>query len=456
MSPPAAMPEADEAPVRRDQLAELFVEAEKPPEQFRVGGEAEKFGVDRATGAPVGYDGARGIRRVFDALVRDHGWVPSAETEGGPVIALQRGQASITLEPAAQLELFGAPWDSVHEVCAEMRGHLREIADISRELNVVWLGVGFQPLARLEDLPWVPKRRYGVMKRYLPTRGRRGLDMMQRTATVQANFDYASEADAMQKLLLLLKLGPLLNAMVANSPFVEGRVSGRKSERGHVWLHMDPARSGLIPSLWAERNPTYEHYVEWALDAGMFLFRRGDAFIDNSGQTFRSFLQDGFQGHRATRADWISHVNSLFPEARLKRTLEARSCDSLPERLACSIPALLTGILYDARAFDEARALVEGLTVATVEAARLDLVTRGLGAELGGHPVQRLAERLIEIADGGLERRGRLSVQGKDERIHLDALRSLMSRGRCPADELLEGFDPSTDTTRAILSRSSV
>jgi glutamate--cysteine ligase len=188
----------------------------------------------------------------------------------------------------------------------------------------------------------------------------------------------------------------------------------------------------------------------------MFLFRRGDTFIDNSGQTFREFLKDGFQGYRPTRGDWVSHINSLFPEARLKRTLEARSCDSLPERLACSLPALLTGVLYDARAFDEARALVEGLEPATVDAARLDLVTRGLGAELGRRPVRGYAERLVEIADGGLERRARLRKDGKDERVHLDALRTLVTQGKCPADELLAGIEASSISVAEIIRRSAI
>jgi glutamate--cysteine ligase len=456
MSPPAAPPETDDAPVRREDLARIFHEAEKPPEAFRVGGEAEKFGVDGVTGEPVGYDGPRGVRRVFDALVQDHAWRPYAETVGGPVLALERGQASITLEPAAQLELSGAPWDSVHQVVTEMQGHLAEIAPVSREMGVVWLGVGFQPLARPEALPWVPKQRYPIMRRYLPTAGARGLDMMQRTATVQANFDYSSEADAMQKLVFLLKLGPLLNAMLANSPLIEGRLAGRKSERGHVWLHMDPTRSGLIPSLWAERRPTYEHYVEWALDAPMFLFRRGETFIDNAGQTFRAFLSEGFQGHRATRADWVNHLNSLFPEARLKRTIEARSCDALPARLTGAPPALLTGILYDARAFDEAQALVEGLDAERVEASRLEMVTQGLAARMAGRPVQELAERLAEIAAGGLERRARRLPDGRDERVHLEGIQELLARGRCPADEVLEGLDLSGDATGAILARTAI
>jgi glutamate--cysteine ligase len=434
--------EVADAVVRREELAELFRSSEKPKEAFRIGGEAEKFGVDRASGAPLAYDGPRGIRRVFDALVRDHGWSEVREREDGPVIALSRGDANITLEPGAQLELSGAPHVDVHAVQAEMRDHLDELAAVSREMNIVWLGVGFHPTARPSELPWVPKERYGVMKRYLPTQGVRARDMMQRTATIQANFDYSSEADAMHKLVVLLKLSPLIAAMTANAPFIEGKLSARRSERGDVWLHMDPSRSGLIPRLWTEANPTYESYVEWALDAGMFLFRRGDEFIANTGQSFRSFLDDGFEGHRPTWADWVSHVNSLFPEARLKRTIEARSCDALPERLAGSVPALLTGLLYDADALDGARALGEELTYEAVSSARPELVELGLKGRIGDQSVHALAERLLDLAEGGLRRRGRPDASGRDESLHLDGLRALVDRRMTPADALVEGLAP--------------
>lgn len=433
-------PPPDGRPIARGDLESVFFEAEKPESGFLIGAEAEKFGVDTRSGAPIPYEGPRGIQGIFAALVERYGWRPESELPGGPIISLSRGLQSITLEPGAQLELSGAPLPDVHAVSAEMRAHVDELRAVSRELEIEWLGVGFQPMARQEDLPWVPKQRYGVMKRYLPERGSRGLDMMRRTATVQANFDYSSEEDAMQKLLVLLRLSPILHAMTANAPFLEGRVSARKSERGDVWLHMDPARSGLIPRLWTAKQPRYSEYVEWALDAGMFLFRRGDEFVRNTGQTFRSFLADGYEGHRATLSDWLLHLNTLFPEGRLKRTLEARSCDSLPLDLTCAVPALFTGLLYDAEALSRATELGASLDYASVEAARPALVTHGLDASLAGRPVRELAAEVVEIADGGLGRRARLSAAGRDERAHLAPLIELVGSGRCPADALRQGL----------------
>lgn len=430
----------DDRPITRQDLESLFVEAEKPEAEFRIGGEAEKFGVYEKDFAPLVYEGPRGVAAIFDSLVRDHGWTPEAETEGGPTISLVRSGASITLEPGAQFELSGAPHRDVHAVDREMRAHLRELAPVSKELGIAWLGVGFHPLATQADLPWVPKHRYGVMKRYLPERGTRGLDMMRRTATVQTNFDYSSEEDAMQKLVVLLKLSPLIHAMTANSPFIEGRVSTRKSERGDVWLHMDPSRSGLVAAVSGKARPRYTDYVEWALDAGMFLFRRGNAFVHNTGQTFRSFLADGHEGYSATFADWALHVNTLFPEARLKRTLEMRACDMLSERLGGAVHALLTGLLYDRKSLDAATELVAPWSPESLSAARPALVTGGLAASVGGVPARALAEQVLDLASQGLARRDRRDENDKDERVHLLELSALVERGECPADALIRGL----------------
>lgn len=442
----------DDRPIQGlDDLLGVFAAAEKPESEFRIGTEAEKFGVDRVSGAPLSYDGPRGVVRIFEALA-EYGWQPEREVDGGPVIALRRGSSSITLEPGSQLELSGAALPDVHAVRAEFDDHFRELGPISEELGLVWLGVGFHPLARLRDLGWVPKQRYAIMRQYLPGRGRGAHDMMQRTATVQANFDYSSERDALRKLRVGLRLSPLIHAMTANSPFYEGKLANKKSVRGEVWLNMDPHRSGLIPSLW-KRDTGYRDYVEWALDAGMFLFKRGERVVANTGQTFRDFLANGYQGERATVADFKLHLNTLFPEVRLKNTIEVRACDSLPSELAMAVPAIFTGIFYDARALDLAEELADSFDYDAVEAARPELIRHGLSATLGGVRAQELAERVLEIAQGGLERRARKDERGRDERRYLELLSSLVAAGRVPADTLTAGLDENAPIAPAELIR---
>ncbi|HEU4408045.1 MAG TPA: glutamate-cysteine ligase family protein [Polyangiaceae bacterium] len=421
-----------------DDLRAPFVGAEKPDSAWAIGAEAEKFGVDRATGAPLLYHAPEGksVPTVLHTLMERHGWEPEAETEAGPLIALRRGHASVTLEPGGQLELSGAPLPDVHAVCAESRGHFDELRSISEEMGVVWLGLGFHPFARQADLDWVPKMRYGIMREYLPKRGRFALDMMRRTATVQANYDYSSERDAMRKLRVSLKLSPVVTAMFANSPFVEGRPFGGRSYRARVWLDVDPDRQGLVPGVFGE-NSTYDDYIRWALDVPMFLFKRGGKAVENTGQTFRSFLRDGFEGHRPTMVDWETHLNTLFPEVRLKRTIEVRGADSLPAELACALPALWAGIFYDERALAEAEALVGDMTHDELVALRQQVPQLALESPFRGGRLVSLAERVVSIAEGGLERRARLSRDGHDERIHLARLKRLVERGACPADDLL-------------------
>lgn len=439
-----------------DQLLVPFHEAIKPPSRHRIGTEAEKFGVDAVTGAPLPYEGAHSVLTVLETLVERHGWQPDRETPGGPLIALLRSGASVTLEPGGQLELSGAALETIHQICAEAQGHLAELRDISNELGVMWLGVGFHPFAAQADLSWVPKQRYAIMRRYLPTRGDHGLDMMRRTCTVQANFDYSSEEDALRKLRVSLRLSPVTTAMFANSPFYEGRLWGGMSYRAKVWLSVDPDRQGLVPEV-LERGRRFADYIEWALDAPMFLVKRGAEVIENTGQSFRSFMRYGFDGHRATQKDWETHLNTLFPEVRLKRTLEVRGADSLPAPLVCALPALWTGILYDERALAEAEELTASYTAAELEALRPAVAERALQASFRGAPLADVAQRVIDIATGGLERRARLDRRGRDERVHLAKLAALVEKGASPADALVEGLhNEDADLRKEILARARI
>jgi glutamate--cysteine ligase len=423
----------------RDDLLRVFHEAIKPAAEWRVGAEMEKFGVDSQTGAPIHYDGPRGVLAILGYLAEKHGWAPEREKEGGPIIALLRSGASITLEPGSQLELSGAPNRTIHEICTEFRQHLKELEPISKELGLTWLGLGFHPFATRADLKFVPKLRYAIMKDYLPTRGGHALDMMLRTCTVQANFDYASEADALKKVRVATRLAPLTTALFANSPFYEGKRHEGVTYRGRVWLDVDPDRSGLVPAMWSP-NATFDTWVEWALDCPMFMVKRDGQVIKNTGQTFRSFWKDGFEGHKAMYSDWQTHLNTLFPEVRLKKTIEVRGADSQGSPLACALPALFTGILYDERALDEALALTDSFQHDEVHKLRDQVWRHGIRAQFRGAPLADLAEKVLTIAEGGLERRGHKRTDGKDERVHLAKLKKLVEERKSPADVVAAGL----------------
>lgn len=439
----AHSPDADRLVANIDDLLEPFHAAAKPAAQHLIGAEAEKIGLVYGKDG-VGilpYEGDMSILRVLSELRARFGW--QAHESHGPLLSLVRAGASVTLEPGGQLELSGAPLQTLWQVDREAKEHLAELAIVSDALEVETgsrlrlYGLGFHPIARREDLSWVPKARYGVMRRYLPTKGNHGLDMMLRTATVQANFDFVSEEDAMRKLRVLLRISPFVTAMFANSPFYEGAPFGGKSFRARVWLDVDPDRQGLVPSVLKE-GARFVDYVTWALDCPMFLVLRGDRVVENTGQTFRAFMRDGFQGERATMADWTTHLNTMFPEVRLKKTLELRGADSLPRDLVVAPAALATGILYDEAALAAADAATADFDHAELVALRQQLPTLGLAAPFRKGTARDVAMRIVAIAREGLGRRGRgdRTTGAPDESGFLDTLEAMVARGETPADRL--------------------
>jgi glutamate--cysteine ligase len=439
-TPPAdledTLPKLD-APLRgMDDLLVLFHDAEKPRERWRVGTEAERIAVRKTDGSHLPYDGPVSVVAIFERLIREHGWEPERETPGGPIIALRRENGSITLEPGSQIELSGAPYRSVHEGKAESDAHWLELEPVIEELGLVWLALGCHPFASVDQLGWVPKMRYDVMREYMPTRGTMAGDMMTKTCTVQANLDYASEEDAMRKLRVGLRAQPIVTAMFANSPWNEGKRSGYRSYRALAWLHMDPDRSGLLPFAWKD-HPTYLDYVEWALDAPMFLVKRGGKAHRNTGQTFRSFMKMGFGGVKANYGDWVVHLHTLFPEVRLKSTLEYRGADVQHPKMLFSLPALWKGLLYDARSFSALEGLVDRWSFADVERQRDGLARHGVQTKFMNREAVDWGGEILELAEAGLRRIGDYNEAGEDEAVLLRPLRALLEGGRCPADVLL-------------------
>jgi glutamate--cysteine ligase len=417
-----------------DQLVTQFREASKPRERWMIGTEWEKLAVDPRTGHAVRFDGARGIEAVLNALADGFGW--ERKTEGEQTVALARDGASITLEPGGQVELSGRQCPSIHCTEKELAGHVRELLTVGRDLGIVFLGLGAQPVSTLDDIGWVPKQRYRIMREYMPRVGTLGHFMMKSTATVQANIDYADEADAMAKLRVGMGTAPLLAAMFANSPFQGSRLSDRLSFRSHVWSDVDPARCGVLPFLLRE-DASFADYVEWALDVPLyFVLRDGRYVTEATGMPFRRFLEGGLAGERATLDDWNLHLTTLFPEVRLKGYIEFRACDSQSPTMVLAIPALVKGLCYDADALRAAWDLVRDWRLDERLALQEDVTRRALDAEIRGIPVLDLARELVAIALEGLRRQARVDDFGRDESQYLAPLEALLAEGLCPAAAL--------------------
>jgi glutamate--cysteine ligase len=437
----SAPPQTKGAPITdRRQLIEYLEDGCKPKAEWRVGTEHEKFGYTHDDLRPLPYDGERGIRALLEGLAAQFGW--RIVTENERPIALQRGGASVTLEPGGQVELSGAPVKTLHETCCEVHEHLDQVRAVAAPLGIGMLGLGFQPKWRRDEIPWMPKGRYRIMGSYMPTRGRLGLDMMLRTCTIQTNLDFSSEADMVQKFRVGLAWQPVATALFANSPFTDGRPNGFLSYRSHVWTDTDPDRCGILPFVF-EEGMGFERYAEHVLDVPMYFVYRDGQYIDAAGQSFRDFLKGrlpALPGEVPTITDWSDHLTTLFPEVRLKRFLEMRGADGGPWRSLCALPALWVGMLYHQATLDAAWDRVKDWTIEEHEYLRAEVPKRGLRTPFRGDTVQDLAREMLALADAGLTGRAEEDWFGQDERQFLTALRGIAESGRTPAEEKLALF----------------
>ena len=424
----------------RDQLMATFEKGEKPRESWRIGTEHEKFVYRRDDHRAPTYDEPGGIRDLLNAMTR-FGWRPIEED--GKVIALAGPDGTISLEPAGQLELSGAPLETLHQTCAETGRHLTQVKQIEQALGLGILGMGFWPDKRRDELPIMPKGRYAIMLAHMPKVGSLGLDMMLRTCTIQVNLDYASEADMAKKFRVGLALQPLATALFANSPFTEGTPNGFLSYRSHIWSDTDPARTGMLPFVF-EDGFGYERYADYALDVPMYFVFRGGKYIDAAGQSFRDFLLGrlpALPGEKPTIADWNDHLSTAFPEVRMKSFLEMRGADGGPWNRICALPALWVGLLYDDTALDAAWDLVRDWTMAEREDLRNAVPKLGLAAPIpGGRTLGDLAPEVIEIAGRGLAARAKLNSMGEHEGGFIDPLREVAATRKAPAQRLLDRY----------------
>ena len=438
-----SIPQSGGGPIEHhDQMAQYLADGCKPKEDWRIGTEHEKFGYCKDTLKPLPYEGDRSIRVMLEGLRDRHNWAPVEER--GKLIGLEKDGANISLEPGGQLELSGAPVETIHETCDEVNTHLREVKDVADEIGVGFIGLGAAPEWSHEQMDLMPKGRYKLMDSYMQKVGTMGTTMMRRTCTVQVNLDFASEADMVQKMRVAVAMQPIANALFANSPFLDGKPNGVKSTRGLVWRNLDDARTGMVPFVFDE-SFGFEAWVQYALDVPMYFVYRDGKYIDALGQSFRDFLKGelpALPGEKPTLSDWADHLTTLFPEARVKKFIEMRGADGGPWRRLCALPAFWVGLMYDQSALDGAWDLVKDWDAETREELRIAASTHGLLAEVGGLKMHDLAREAVALSEAGLKSRARPGAGGlvPDETHFLNALRDSIETGRVPADDLLADY----------------
>lgn len=441
-----SIPQQGGGPIERpEQLAEYIASGEKPREAWRIGTEHEKFGYRQNDLLPLPYDAPSGqpsVKAMLEGLRDAFGWTPVLEA--GHIIGLERNGANVSLEPGGQLELSGAPLETIHQTCDEVNQHLAEVKTVADKLGAGFIGLGAAPIWHQDQMPMMPKGRYRLMTDYMGRVGTLGTQMMYRTCTVQVNLDFASEADMVQKLHVALALQPVANALFANSPFLDGKPNGWKSWRAHIWQNLDNARTGMLPFAFQD-GMGYEAWVDYVLDVPMYFVYRDGKYIDALGQSFRDFMNGrlpALPGEVPTLSDWADHLTTVFPEARVKKFIEMRGADGGPWRRLCALPALWVGLIYDQTALDAAWDLVKGWDHETRESLRREAGLHALDAQVGTIKMRDLAREVLAISAAGLKARARTGAGGlvPDETHFLNALNESVETGKVPADEMLEKY----------------
>ena len=424
-------------------LIKPFEDGEKKPCDFRIGTEHEKFAFHLNTLKPVSFSEKKGIEALLLSL-KKYGW--ESILEGNNTIGLKRkeslGGGTITLEPAGQLELSGAPLNNLHETFDELNEHRIQISKEGSELGIGFLSAGLTPDWAIDEMPVMPKKRYEIMRNYMPKKGSLGLDMMFRSTTIQVNLDYSSEADMVKKFKVSLALQPIATALFSNSPFLNGKLNGYNSYRSHIWTDTDPDRTGFLPFVF-EGDMSYEKYVDYALKVPMYFIYRDGNYIDVSGLSFENFLEGGLAelpGEKPTIFDWENHLTTIFPEVRLKSFLEMRGADGGKFESVCALSSFWVGLLYDQISLDSSWDLIKDFDVDKIQDLRLQIVKNGLKSSFGNSTVLSLVTSVLNLSNEGLKRRNVFNGNGQDESIFLNPLRKIIETERTPSDELVKKF----------------
>ena len=427
----------------RADLIEAMARGAKPADQWRIGTEHEKHVFHTNPLRPVAYEGPNGIRALLDGVEAKTGWVPFYDGENPIGLRNNESAGGISLEPGGQFELSGSPQIDLHGTASEMAEHMRIAKEVAGPLDIHFLGLGVTPIWSVSEIHSMPKSRYAIMAPYMEKVGTLGTSMMFRSATVQTNLDFSSEADMVKKLRVALALQPIATALFANSPFADGRDTGFLSFRSHIWLNTDDARTGMLPFAF-EEGFGFEQYADHALDVPMYFVIRDGQYVNVAGESFRAFLDGNLPqlpGEKPTIKDWEDHLSTLFPEVRLKQFLEMRGADMGDEKSVTALSAFWVGLLYDDIALEAAWEMVKPWSREDREFMRREVPRLGLATPYDRTNLYDIAAQAVGIAEAGLVRRGIRNARGEDESIHMAPLEETIRLAKSPAERWLELYD---------------
>lgn len=426
------------------QLSEYFFKSFKNKTDFKLGVEFEKLGVNSKTLQAIGYSGKNGVQEFLKRLKQLDNYDEVLEKDY--LIGLTGPNGNVTLEPGSQLEYSTHPFKRLKDIEQAFLKFNERTGEISRNLDVTWIGCGIQPFSTYKDIELLPKERYGLMWNYLPKKGNMGRVMMKETAGIQTSIDFESEEDAMRKLRIALGISPVITAMFANSPIRKGKLTGYKSYRAAGWLNTDNDRCGLISPKIMEKNFSFADYIEILLDVPMFFIKREDRLIDLTGITFRQYMKNGFKGYRAVMEDWFLHMTTFFPEIRLKHFLEIRNCDSQKTELSMAFPAFVKGIMYDENAMLQTEEIIKNLSWEELNSLRNEVPKKGLDANFNKYKLKEIAGELLSIAEYSLK----TQTKEYNETVYLEKIKELVLKAETPADVIIKNWEAGQDMEKFI------
>ena len=350
-----------------------------------------------------------------------HSAVSSAVSAAGPL----PGGGRITYEPGGQLELSSPPLCGIGAACESLEADLRLVRGALAAAGVEMVGIGLDP--RRSPIQAIGSPRYRAMERYFRAERGPGAQMMLATAALQVNLDIGSQAERLQRWRLVHAMGPVLTAAFANSPFTAGSPNGFRSGRAAIWEGIDRSRTAPVDST---GNDPAGAWARYALDARVMLVRLSETRFEPVGDQlpFLRWLEEGHELGYPTLDDFAYHLTTLFPPVRPRGWLELRMIDSLPDPWWRVAVAVASALLEDEEAADMALRATGPVKRLWRSAARHGLAHPGLA--LG-------ARACFQAALSALPR---LSADGDTIAATGLFFDRFVARGRCPADDLLDGW----------------
>ncbi|HZJ76836.1 MAG TPA: glutamate-cysteine ligase family protein, partial [Oscillospiraceae bacterium] len=320
-------------------IISLIRNGEKNTKDLKIGVEVEHIIVDRDTMESVIYYGTEGIEGILQELLLE-GY--KGKYENDYLVGLLAEDREIVLESGGQIEIDIKPCETVKEIKSIYFNFLNDIIPILEKRNLLLMSVGYHPKSSVEDIPFVPGKRYEYISDYLEKKGRYGHNMMKGIAALRVSIDYKDECDFIRKFRVANFISPLLYLISDNSPVFEGKAYERFSLRSLIWANVDIERGGIVPGSF-KKDFGYKDYAEYILNIPPILIMKDGGLISTGSETVEELMDK----YVFTEKEIKYIMSTVFPDIRVKNYIEIRVGDSLPYPYSLAYIALIKGIFYN-------------------------------------------------------------------------------------------------------------